>query len=194
MRKPIPRDTMGTTPPPPDPGGRPEVEAGLTPDVLQRLDARAAATGKSRADTIRDLIDDGLDNPGNLADLAAERPLKLIDQAVDGDLSYGISVHSDGHTFWISRNPHGWIIAHSEDPNLIAAFQGAALLTYQRIALSDVTPDLSAGPDSRPFQPAFPGLIAAGQAILSDIAAQEKFLRKQLRTHWPRNHALTVRD
>jgi len=197
MRKPIPRDTMGTTPPA-NRGGRPEVgpkvEARLTPDTLQRLDARAAATGKSRADTIRALIDDGLDNPRNLADLTAERPLKLLDQTVGGDRSYGISVHSDGHTYWISRHPHGWIIAHSKDPNLTAALQGAALLTYQRIALSDVTPRSTAGPDLRPHQPAFPELVAAGQAILSDIAAQEQFLRKQLGTHWPRRHALTVRD
>ena len=189
MRKPIPRDGGGT-PSQPNPGGRPEVgpkvEARLTPATLQRLDARAAATGKSRADTVRALIKTGLDNPRSLADL--ERPLKLIDQTVEGDLSYGISVHSDGHTFWISHYPPGWILAHSGDPNLIAAFQGAALLTYQRIAVSDVTPN------SQSSEPAFPKLAAAGRAILDDITRQENFLREQLRIHWPHRHTPTVRE
>ncbi|MEY9846479.1 hypothetical protein [Streptacidiphilus sp. MAP5-3] len=183
MRKPVPRDVMGPTPPS-NPGGRPEVgpkiDVRLPVDTLRRLDARAEAAGESRAVTIRTLIDDGLEHPRTLAELAAERPLELVDQVVDGDRPHGVSVHSSGRTFWLSSCPDGWILAHSRDAYRIAAFQGAALLAYQRLPVSEVTPHL------RSDEPAFPALIAAGRAILDDIGAQERLLMRHLDTmHWP---------
>jgi hypothetical protein len=175
---------MGSTPSSRNPGGRPEVgpkiDVRLPVDTLRRLDDRAEAARKSRADTIRTLIDDGLEHPRTLAELAAERPLQLIDQIVDGNRPHGVSVHSSGHTFWLSSCPDGWILAHSKDANLIAAFQGAALLAFQRLPVREVTPHLDSG------EPAFPALIAAGRAILDDIAAQEHLLTRNLNAmHWP---------
>lgn len=174
---------MGPTPPS-NPGGRPEVgpkiDVRLPPDTLRRLDNRAEAARKSRADTIRTLIDDGLEHPRTLAELAAERPLELVDQIVDGDRPHGVCVHSSGRTFWLSSVPMGWILAHSTNANLIAAFQGAALLAYQRLPVSEVTPHLDSD------EPAFPALVAAGRAILDDIGAQERHLTRNLNTmHWP---------
>ncbi|MFJ3219684.1 hypothetical protein ACIPLC_27685 [Kitasatospora sp. NPDC086801] len=183
MRQLIPRDTMGPTPPR-NPGGRPEVgpkiDVRLPLDTLRRLDDRAEAARKSRADTIRTLIGDGLEHPRTLAELAAERTLELVDQVVDGDRPHGVSVHSSGRTFWLSSCPDGWILAHSRNVNLIAAFQGAALLAFQRLPVREVTPHLDSD------EPAFPALVAAGRAILDDIGAQERLLARNLNTmHWP---------
>ncbi len=174
---------MGPTPPR-NPGGRPEVgpkiDVRLPLDTLRRLDDRAEAARKSRADTIRTLIDDGLEHPRTLAELAAERPLELVDQVVDGDRPHGVSVHRSGRTFWLSSRPDGWILAHSRSTNLIAAFQGAALLAFQSLPVSEVTPHLDSD------EPAFPTLVAAGRAILDDIGAQERHLARNLGTmHWP---------
>ncbi len=179
---------MGATEPS-NPGGRPEIgpkiDVRLPVDTLRRLDARAEAADESRAVTLRTLIANGLEHPRTIAELAAERPLELVDEVVEGDQAHGVRphgvrVHRSGRTFWLSSCPDGWILAHSPNTYRIAAFQGAALLAFQRLPINEVTPQRQSD------EPAFPALIAAGRAILDDIGAQERLLSRNLDTmQWP---------
>lgn len=164
------------------PAGRPEVgpkvEARLNENTLAEVDALAERTHSSRADTLRHLITHGLASPHE--DPVNDPTALEIDQILDGDGSCGIEVYSNGHIYWVRSFETGQVHGNTTDPISAAAIQGAALVAYETIHLSDTLGGQTYGDSDDNYDPseiAYPDLVQAGRDILADLPTQAEALK-----------------
>lgn len=148
-------------------GGRPTIgpknEVRLYPTTRAEVDDLAAASGTTRAETLRILVERGLSaGPDLLSELVATPDVDEVAWEISDDAS-GVYVVSDGRQFWIAIAETGEVIARTDNSRLAAAMYGAALVSYGNITTDDTLQD--GGSDT-----AYPELVDAGRAILDGLA------------------------
>lgn len=151
----------------------PKVETRLSPEAIAAVDERAQKAGISRAELLRSLITEGLDDgPQSASDLHKDDRIDTIAWRYDRDEMNGATVDSDGTTYWVTCFETGEMWGSTTSSTAAALLTASLLLDYERIKRWELVPD------SNDDSPAYPELVAAGREIAassddfaSDLAA-----------------------